>query len=89
MKWEGLPSWVREEPPPVPLQGFYMNAFWELSTERQIGMAMGPIPHSKILEYGERRGLGRVMMRLFVHVIRGLDRAYTEWSTEQHNKLSK
>jgi hypothetical protein len=27
------------------------NAFWELSTERQIGMAIGPIPVSKIRDY--------------------------------------
>ena len=27
------------------------NAFWELSTERQLGMAVGPIPGSKIREY--------------------------------------
>jgi len=27
------------------------NAFWELGTERQLGMAVGPIPGSKIREY--------------------------------------
>jgi len=27
------------------------NAFWELGTERQLGMAIGPIPGSKIREY--------------------------------------
>jgi hypothetical protein len=27
------------------------NAFWELATERQIGMAIGPIPVLKIREY--------------------------------------
>ena len=27
------------------------NAFWDLSTERQIGMAIGPIPVSKIREH--------------------------------------
>jgi len=27
------------------------SAFWELGTERQLGMAVGPIPGSKIREY--------------------------------------
>jgi len=27
------------------------NAFWELGTERQLGMSVGPIPASKIREY--------------------------------------
>jgi hypothetical protein len=27
------------------------NAFWELSTERQLGMSIGPIPGSKIREH--------------------------------------
>jgi len=27
------------------------NAFWELGTERQLGMSIGPIPGSKIREY--------------------------------------
>jgi len=27
------------------------NAFWELGTERQIGMSVGPIPGSKIRDY--------------------------------------
>ena len=27
------------------------NAFWELGTERQLGMSVGPIPGSKIREY--------------------------------------
>lgn len=27
------------------------NAFWELGTERQFGMSVGPIPGSKIREY--------------------------------------
>jgi hypothetical protein len=35
------------EPQLMPL----WNAFWELSTERQIGMAIGPIPVSKIRQY--------------------------------------
>ena len=75
---------MREEPAPIPLQGFYLRVFWELSTERQLGMAMGPIPHSKIIEYGSRRGFGPGMMRLLEGAMRAMDRVYTTWVTDQH-----
>lgn len=32
---------------------FYMEAFWELDTERPIGMAIGRIPASKIKAYAD------------------------------------
>lgn len=31
-----------------------LSAFMELSTERQIGMGIGPIPMSKVMDYLER-----------------------------------
>jgi hypothetical protein len=34
-----------------------LSAFMELSTERQIGMSIGPIPLSKVTEYLERYDL--------------------------------
>lgn len=47
-------------------------AFMELSTERQIGMDVGPIPRSEIQAYADRHGLGD----LFVRQIRSIDTAY-------------
>jgi hypothetical protein len=48
----------REAPPEFydrpeiePHLAWLWNAFWELSTERQLGMSIGPIPVSKIREY--------------------------------------
>ena len=34
-----------------------VSAYYELSTERQIGMGMGPIPMSKVMEYLWQHGL--------------------------------
>ncbi len=34
-----------------------LSAFMELSTERQIGMSVGPIPMSKVYEYLDRYDL--------------------------------
>lgn len=46
----------------------WFTAFYELSTDRQIGMAVGPIPAASI----DRHGGGA----LFRRVIRAMDRVY-------------
>jgi hypothetical protein len=45
------PDAYYERPEIEPHLTWLWNSFWELSTERQIGMAIGPIPVSKIREY--------------------------------------
>jgi hypothetical protein len=55
---------------------FYMRAFWELSSTRSFGMAVGPIPWHRIVQYGDRAGLDGEMMRIFEYVMRGLDEDY-------------
>lgn len=62
---------------------FYMNSFWELNTERQIGMGLGPIPSSKITEYGHRVGLDSDNIDLLRAVIRRMDVVYLEWKDEE------
>lgn len=62
---------------------FYLRAFWELSSERQFGHAIGPIPWSKIIFYGERRNLDDAMMDVFEHVLRELDETYLKWQRDQ------
>lgn len=47
------------------------ESFWELSTERQIGMAAGPIPVSKIVEHAGRRS--GVPCETLVRLIRDMD----------------
>lgn len=37
---------------------FYWDAFIELSSERQIGMGVGPIPRSAVLNYAREFGIG-------------------------------
>jgi len=40
-----------DRPEIEPHLNWLWNAFWELGTERQLGMTIGPIPGSKIREY--------------------------------------
>jgi hypothetical protein len=81
-----LPSWYLEEPPLLWPCDYFMNAFWALSTERQIGMAPGPIPWSKMVEYGRYSGLEDDMIELLVFLMRYMDTAFREWRSEQDKK---
>lgn len=62
-------------PPDVwPGAELWLEAFWELGTERQIGMAVGPIPASAIRAY--TAGWPEDEAERFRLVIRRLDAAY-------------
>lgn len=50
---------------------------------------MGPIPHSRITEYAQRMGLTDGVVQLFEAVIREMDSAYIEWSSQQQTKARK
>jgi hypothetical protein len=83
------PSWYEEEPDCPPGLDYYMKAFWQLSTERSIGFSVGPIPASKIEEYGERRGFDRMTLENFIYIIRTMDAAYLDWLTQEREKNRK
>jgi hypothetical protein len=70
-----LPENVSEQPV---LQGNligYLEAFYELDTERDHGMALGPIPWSSIVAYAERYGFDVEEM---VYFVRHMDGAHLE-----------
>lgn len=56
------------------VEWYLWEAFWELSTERQIGMREGPIPWSSIRAYlSHSTGINP---DVFVAVIRAMDSVY-------------
>lgn len=66
---------------------FYIKAFWELCSERSFGQgAIGPIPHSRIEGYGDRRGLVNPMLEVFCGVVRELDEEYLSYQQEEQKK---
>jgi hypothetical protein len=60
-------------------------AFAELSTERHIGMNVGPIPHSAIVGYAERNGLNDEFVA-FARAIRAMDSVYLEYVQTPENE---
>lgn len=83
------PQWYLDEPECPEGVEFYFRAFWALSTERQIGTAMGPIPESRIEKYSRKRGLDPEVRQIFIRCIRMMDSAFMEWNSEEAAKLSK
>lgn len=81
-----MPRWYLDEPILPPVLFFYINAFWDLSTERQVGFSIGPIPESKILEYGSRAGLNSRMLGVFKRAIRRMDSRYQKHLSDEQDK---
>ena len=88
-----LPDWWDKQPHAVRGDDFYIEAFWELSSCRDFGMGIGPIPWHRILQYGTWKQLDHGMMILFVRVIRELDETYIKGLNEEarsaRNETSK
>lgn len=62
------------------IEWFYWDAFWELSTERQVGMSPGPIPGSAIRDYAASdQGYNAAC---FSQIIRSMDDFYLSWGQE-------
>ena len=71
-----LPEWWDKKPPEVRGDDFYIRAFWELSSCRQFGQFVGPVPWDKIVAYAERKQLDSAMVEVLEVVIRELDEVY-------------
>lgn len=69
--------------PPYIIEGYesWYDAFWELSTDRQIGFVTGPIPSKSIREYADYLGLDRGESVRFRSVIRAMDKEFLDVST--------
>ena len=68
----------------MPGYGDWFSAFCELSTERQIGMSLGPIPHSAIAMWITANGL-EDEAREFLWCIRSMDNAYLDYMAQDPN----
>lgn len=58
---------------------FYLSAFHDLSTCRQLGFSIGPIPWKDIILYAQFAELDSDVLSIFVPVIRAMDNEYLKW----------
>ena len=69
----GIPEPIRDAPRLWPHLLEYYTAFIELSTDRTIGMEVGPIPYSSLAMYADRFEFD---VEDFVYILRQMDLAY-------------
>lgn len=75
-----------EEPPIDDIDVVFLRAFWDLNTERTIGMSEGRIPWSAIVRYGLYNGYSRDIIDTLVHVVKSLDATYLAWVEKNRPK---
>lgn len=84
-----LPAWYLEEPEVTESDAFYIRSFWELSSCRNFGWVIGPIPWTAIRSYAVDAGLDSGMRSVFAEVIRELDEAYLSWQRNQEKRRTE
>ena len=62
---------------------FYLQAFFDLDSERSQGFNVGRIPWTAIVTYGRYHGLYRDEIDILVEHIRALDTANLNWIAEK------
>lgn len=77
MKRDGIPLPDNLAEQPVLAQNLivYLDAFYELDTERPAGTVPGPIPWGKIIQYGQHYGFDEQELLFF---IRKMDEAHLQ-----------
>ncbi|WP_425486700.1 phage tail assembly chaperone [Aurantimonas endophytica] len=60
----------------------WLNAFWELGTDRPIGMSAGPIPSRSISEWTDRESMDVVEAQSFRSAIRAMDKVFLDWAAK-------
>lgn len=72
----------------LPADLFYIKAFYDLSTCRDNGFSMGPIPWTAKIKYTEWYRLENDITEAFVDIICEMDEAYRAFYAEE-NKPKK
>lgn len=61
----------------------YMTAFYRLSTCRQVGMGVGPIPWNFIAEYARMQELDQDHTDALFYHIEAMDSVFLKWSARE------
>jgi len=83
------PDWYMERPELERGHEFFLEAFWQLSTCRQVGLGVGPIPWTACYQYGLAHNLDCDMLVVFPRIMMRMDEAYLDWSAREMERKSK
>lgn len=85
-----LPQSIRDKPKILVGLELYWKAFSDLSSDREIGMGIGPVPWRAIHEWGLRHNIVGDDFERLVLMVRGLDAVYIEkQASKRKTKMSK
>ncbi len=73
-----LPDKIKNKPKILVGLEIYWKAFSDLSSDRDVGMGIGPIPWRAIHEWGLRNNIRGDDFERLVLMVRGLDAVYIE-----------
>lgn len=88
-KWErGIepPAAFFERPELWPQNQMYWDAFWDLGSERQIGMGIGPIPRSAIKAYADEYDMSVEEFDSLYRMLRIMDNEYLSLINEKKSE---
>lgn len=78
-----LPDKIREAPELLPGLELYYRAFFRLSTCRQIGMGLGPVPWTAVQEYARVLELEPDQAEALRYHIERMDNAFLDWQSKK------
>lgn len=85
-KGRPLPEWYLNKPDIFPGDYFYLRAFYDLNTCRQVGMGLGPIPWNVVIQYAGISELEQELIEPFIHIIRMMDNAYLDYHEKKQTR---
>lgn len=65
---------------------FYAAAFHDLDSERVVGIDLGPIPRSAIMNYARELEMDMVEFDDLYHHVRAMDVFFLKWRAKQKDK---
>lgn len=68
---------------------FYIDAFYDLGTERQTGFGIGPIPVNSIYAYASHIGLAESDTADLLQIVRALDAVFLEKEQRKAKRKKK
>lgn len=84
-----LPDFIKNQPELMFGLDIFVQAFWDLSTCRQMGMGLGPIPWISIQEYCIMLQCSEDFTKDLHYHIRRIDQAYLNWASESNKEKPK
>jgi hypothetical protein len=82
-------EWMSHAPKVEDDYRIYWNGFHELTSCRQLGMTVGPIPFTAIAEYTQFYPFMEAEAHFFVDVIRRIDNAYLKLLHKKGEQTNK